>query len=194
MSYPLAHTRTTIGLAALRHRFRRCDQARLQEVLDVLGRASRSEYWWFALYLTIVYLVLGTATAVAGIATSPDGGDTPGALAALPGIPMILLLLASIVPGIAVSIRRLHDAGYSGWLYLINLVPYLGGLVLIIFLAMPTSPAAAKYGPPAPSRLSAESLLPAGLGLSVPAGLPTAAAISTAAGLPAPAAPAVLSG
>lgn len=114
------------------------------------GRASRSEYWWFALYLTIVYLVLGTATAVAGIATSPDGGDTPGALAALPGIPMILLLLASIVPGIALSVRRLHDAGYSGWLYLINLVPYLGGLVLIIFLAMPTSPAAAKYGPPAP--------------------------------------------
>ena len=114
------------------------------------GRASRSEYWWFALYLTIVYLVLGTATAVAGIATSPDGGDTPGVRAALPGIPMILLLLASIVPGIAVSVRRLHDAGYSGWLYLINLVPYLGGLVLIIFLAMPTSPAAAKYGPPAP--------------------------------------------
>ncbi len=114
------------------------------------GRASRSEYWWFALYLTIVYVVLGTATAVAGIATSPEGGDTPGALAALPGIPMILLLLASIVPGIALSVRRLHDAGYSGWLYLINLVPYLGGLVLIIFLAMPTSPAAAKYGPPAP--------------------------------------------
>jgi uncharacterized membrane protein YhaH (DUF805 family) len=73
-------------------------------------------------YLTIVYVVLGTATAVAGIATSRDGGDTPGALDALPGVPMILLLLASIVPSIAV-VRRLHDAGYSGWLSLITWCP-----------------------------------------------------------------------
>ncbi len=114
------------------------------------GRASRSEYWWFVFYLTLVYLVLGIATAAVGIATSPDGGDTPGALAAIPGVPLALIMLASIVPSIALSWRRLHDAGYSGLLYLLTLT-YIGGFVLIIFLAMPTSPGAARYGPPVPT-------------------------------------------
>lgn len=56
--------------------------------------------------------------------------------------------LATIVPTIAVSIRRLHDAGYTGWFYLFNIVGL--GIVTLILCAMPTSPNAAQYGPPAP--------------------------------------------
>ena len=111
------------------------------------GRASRSEYWWWALFTFIGYLGLGLLTYVAGITTSPDGGQSPGA----PAIPLIILfaafLFAIIVPTLAVTVRRLHDAGYSGWLALLLLLPYLGGLIIWIFALMPSSPAGAKYDP-----------------------------------------------
>jgi uncharacterized membrane protein YhaH (DUF805 family) len=111
------------------------------------GRASRSEYWWWVLFTFIVYTALVPPTLVIGTSTSPDGGQTPGAGA----IPLILLLaafaLGIIVPTLALTVRRLHDAGYSGLLALLMLVPYVGGLVIMIFALMPSSPAGAKYDP-----------------------------------------------
>ena len=111
------------------------------------GRASRSEYWWWYLFTFLVYLVLGVPLYVVGIATSRDGGRTPGTLA----IPLIILLtvfaLGIIVPSLALTVRRLHDAGYSGLLALLFLIPYVGGLVILIFALLPSSPAGAKYDP-----------------------------------------------
>jgi uncharacterized membrane protein YhaH (DUF805 family) len=111
------------------------------------GRASRSEYWWWALFSFIVYLVLLVPAYVLGITTSSDGGRTPGAAA----IPLIILLvvfyLLMIVPTLALTVRRLHDAGYSGWLALLMLVPYVGGLILLIFTVLPSSTAGVKYDP-----------------------------------------------
>ena len=52
-----------------------------------------------------------------------------------------------MVPTIAVTVRRLHDAGYSGWLYLLTLIPWLGGVILLVFALLPPSPAGAKYDP-----------------------------------------------
>jgi uncharacterized membrane protein YhaH (DUF805 family) len=111
------------------------------------GRASRSEYWWWTLFTTASFFVLGVPAAVIGIQTSPDGGETPGA----PAVPLIIALmlfyLAIVVPTIAVTVRRLHDAGYSGWLFLLTLIPWLGVLILLIFALLPPSPAGAKYDP-----------------------------------------------
>ena len=111
------------------------------------GRASRSEYWWWYLFTFLVYLVLGVPLYVVGIATSRDGGRTPGTLA----IPLIILLtvfaLGIIVPSLALTVRRLHDAGYSGLLALLFLIPYVGGLVILIFALLPSSPSGAKYDP-----------------------------------------------
>ena len=111
------------------------------------GRASRSEYWWWTLFSAGSFWVLGILAAVIGIQTSPDGGETPG----LPAMPLIILLmlfgLAVLVPTIAVTVRRLHDAGYSGWLYLLMLIPWLGGLILLVFTLLPPSPAGARYDP-----------------------------------------------
>ena len=64
---------------------------------------------------------------------------------------MFLFLLAVLVPTIAITFRRLHDAGYSGWFYLLNLIPYVGGLIVLVLRVMRTSPLAAKYGPPYPT-------------------------------------------
>jgi uncharacterized membrane protein YhaH (DUF805 family) len=111
------------------------------------GRASRSEYWWWALFTFITYFVLGLAAYALGMATSRDGGRTPGLLA----LPLIILfavfLFGIIVPTLALTVRRLHDAGYSGLFALLLLVPYLGGLIIMIFALLPSSPAGAKYDP-----------------------------------------------
>jgi uncharacterized membrane protein YhaH (DUF805 family) len=130
-----------------------------------VGRASRSEYWWWTLFTTIVLIGLTVPTLVIGIQTSPDGGDTPG----LPAVPLLILIalfyLAVLVPSIAVAARRLHDAGYSGWLLLLALIPSLGGLVVLVFTLLPPSPAGAKYDPAGayPPGPSSTSGYPAGL-------------------------------
>lgn len=111
------------------------------------GRASRGEYWWWTLFTFLTYTVLGLVTYAVGIATSQDGGRTPGLLA----LPLIILFavfaLGIIVPTLALTVRRLHDGGYSGWLALLLLIPYVGGLIIMIFAILPSSPAGAKYDP-----------------------------------------------
>jgi uncharacterized membrane protein YhaH (DUF805 family) len=112
------------------------------------GRASRSEYWWVALVFFVLYLVLGIAAFGAGIATGRerfDGTVEPG-IGLLPfALLLVLLSLASIVPNIALSVRRLHDANFSGLLYLITFVPYLGSFALIVFAALPSNPLGERY-------------------------------------------------
>jgi uncharacterized membrane protein YhaH (DUF805 family) len=109
------------------------------------GRASRSEYWWWALFTFVVYLVLGLITFAIGTATSRDGGRTPGLLA----IPLIIVFavffLGIIVPTLALTVRRLHDAGYSGLFALLLLLPYLGSLIMMIFALLPSSSAGEVY-------------------------------------------------
>jgi uncharacterized membrane protein YhaH (DUF805 family) len=111
------------------------------------GRASRSEYWWWALFTFLGYFVLGLLAFAVGTATSRDGGRTPGLLA----VPLIILfavfLLGILIPTLALTVRRLHDAGYSGLFALLLLIPYLGSLIIMIFALLPSSPAGAKYDP-----------------------------------------------
>jgi uncharacterized membrane protein YhaH (DUF805 family) len=96
------------------------------------GRARRSEYWWWYLFYVIVYIVL------AGIDTAIFGQ---------PAFLTFAFALASILPGLAVGVRRLHDTGRSGWWLLIGLVPLVGVIVLIIFFVMDSQPGVNKYGP-----------------------------------------------
>ncbi len=60
---------------------------------------------------------------------------------------MIIYGLAVLVPSIAVVVRRLHDTGHSGWWYLISFVPYVGGIVLFVFLLLASTPGDNVYGP-----------------------------------------------
>jgi uncharacterized membrane protein YhaH (DUF805 family) len=113
------------------------------------GRASRGEYWWWALFVIVGFFALGIMAALAGRITSQDGGITPG----FGGVPLSILFvvfwLATIVPTVSVTVRRLHDAGYSGWLYLLNFLP-VAGIVPFILTLLPASASGAKYGPPTP--------------------------------------------
>ena len=89
------------------------------------GRARRMEYWMFTLFHTIILFGLAFFSGV--LAFDSDGFGT---------IPLILFLiyfLGTLLPSIAVTVRRLHDTGNTGWLYLINFIPYVGGLVIFVF-------------------------------------------------------------
>jgi uncharacterized membrane protein YhaH (DUF805 family) len=87
----------------------------LAKYVDFTGRAARSEYWWFVLFQAL-------AVVAAGILDIFIGFLQP------------LVILGLILPGIAVTVRRLHDTDRSGWWFLISLVPLVGFVVLLVFL------------------------------------------------------------
>ena len=103
------------------------------------GRATRSEYWWFALFIFIVNLICGV-----GIAYPFETGGYSNA--SFWGVVYIIFLLANILPSLALQVRRLHDTGNSGWWILIALAPYIGTLVLLIF-SLIESQGDNEYGP-----------------------------------------------
>jgi|WetSurMetagenome_2_1015567.scaffolds.fasta_scaffold1075322_1 uncharacterized membrane protein YhaH (DUF805 family) len=100
-----------------------------QKYVDFNGRASRSEYWWFAL---LYFLVL-----IAVIALTGGMMDESGDFSTIGIIGFLLVVIIFFLPSLAVSVRRLHDINMSGWWYLISLVPYVGGLVLLVFMVLP---------------------------------------------------------
>lgn len=118
------------------------------------GRASRSEFWWWIVFVYAGTAVLGILAGVITSLTTPaqaDGSRPIGVGGTIFLIAMFAFLLAVLVPTIAITFRRLHDAGYSGWFYLLNLIPYVGGLIVLLLCIFRTSPLAGKYGPPYPA-------------------------------------------
>ena len=115
------------------------------------GRASRSEYWWWILaqfVITIAFLALYLVLGFVG-STIEDGRTVPGPGLFAGAALMLLWLLAIIVPGIALVVRRLHDVNLSGWLALVLLVPGVGGLLVLIFSLLPPSPDGQRFDRPA---------------------------------------------
>ncbi|MEO6054340.1 MAG: DUF805 domain-containing protein [Chthoniobacterales bacterium] len=94
------------------------------------GRARRKEYWMFVLFNVIIAVVLGLLD-----------GMIHGR-----GIINGLYSLAVLLPGIAVTVRRLHDTDRSGWWLLIGLVPVIGAIVLLVFMVLDGTPGENKYG------------------------------------------------
>jgi uncharacterized membrane protein YhaH (DUF805 family) len=118
------------------------------------GRASRGEYWWaYLFYIIIVGVLYGIF--IAGIVVASTAASSSGTTPQLGGgfyagsSLLSLFLLGTIVPYLAVTVRRLHDAGHSGWFVLLGLIPAVGGIILIVLLASATNPVVAEmYGPP----------------------------------------------
>lgn len=101
----------------------------LSQYATFTGRARRSEYWFWVLATFI-------ASIVAAIIDGVIGAQIVG----------LLLLLATIVPNLAVGARRLHDTGRSGWLQLIGLIPIVGWIILIVWFTQ-DSHADNEHGP-----------------------------------------------
>jgi uncharacterized membrane protein YhaH (DUF805 family) len=110
----------------------------LKQYADFAGRARRTEFWMFTLFSAIISIVLGLLDSLLGLAFVE--GTMSGWLG-------MLYALAVLLPSLAVTVRRLHDTSRSGWWVLIGLVPIVGGIVLIVFCAMPGNMGANAYGP-----------------------------------------------
>lgn len=100
------------------------------------GRAGKKEYWHFSLVSFIIIVVLSVIDIATGTFKVEVG------LGLLSGI----YTLAVLIPGIAVSVRRLHDTDRSGWWLLINAIPLIGVVVFLVFTAQNGTPGDNQYG------------------------------------------------
>lgn len=94
------------------------------------GRASRSEFWWFLLFLSIVSFV------ASGLSYAISGND----------VLSYIVNLIFFLPYLGLQVRRLHDTGKSGWLVLLNLVICIGTIILIVFYAKESDMFTNEYG------------------------------------------------
>lgn len=99
------------------------------------GRSSRSEYWWWVLFVAILSFCIGIIESILGFSMT--------AVQTTSGILSLVLLL----PGLGLSVRRLHDINKSGWWILLGLIPVVGAIVLIIWFAQNSQMQDNQYGP-----------------------------------------------
>ena len=103
------------------------------------GRASRSEYWWW----TLVYVVVGIILNIlinAGSMTTIDG-TTAGPGAGIGTLLLVIWGLGTIVPSLALTVRRLHDSNKSGGLILLGLIPFAGAIIRFVVAVLGPDPA-----------------------------------------------------
>ena len=113
----------------------------LRRYADFSGRSSRKEYWMFTLFIFLVMMALLALGFVIG------GGMGEGGT---PGISLIMVVifgLSIIVPSIAVQVRRFHDQDKSGWMVLLGFIPYVGSLIVLVFMCLEGTRGENKYGP-----------------------------------------------
>ena len=111
---------------------------------DFTGRASRPEYWWFLVVHLSLSVVLLAADLLFGTLTAMGFGVLSG-----------IFILVTIIPAWAVSVRRLHDTGRTGWWVLLGIVPYIGGLILLILQAQRGQAEKNAYGEPPAAAIDA---------------------------------------
>lgn len=97
---------------------------------SIEGRAPRSEYWWFTLFMVVIYVVATLIDAMIGVSLFS-----------------MIAVLGFLAPSICVSIRRLHDKDKSGWWFLIYFVPIAGVLYLLYLFATPGTVGDNRFGP-----------------------------------------------
>lgn len=100
------------------------------------GRASRSEFWWAAALAIAVFLVVGIVVEAINTMTAANA-ERPAVASTVIGIVYLAYALATLVPGIAILVRRLHDANLAGWWALLVLVPFAGVVIWVIFGVLP---------------------------------------------------------
>ena len=123
----------------------------LRRYAEFSGRSRRKEYWMFALGLIIVYALCFFVLGGLGAAASDrEGGG------GLFMIPIMILALALFIPSLAVQVRRFHDQDKSGWFVLLSLIPFVGGLVVLVFMCLEGTRGPNRFGPDPKDPASAE--------------------------------------
>ena len=108
----------------------------LKQYFDFSGRARRKEYWMFVLFNVIISIVLAIIDISIGTFSEESRIGILGGIYAL----------AVLFPGLAVSIRRLHDIGKSGWYYLVAFIPLVGAIILLVWFCTEGMPESNEWG------------------------------------------------
>ncbi len=110
----------------------------LRQYVGFRGRARRSEFWWFLLFLYVAVIVAVFLDAALG--TYGEKEDVGGLLSSI----TVLLL---VLPSIAVQVRRLHDIDLSGWWWLLTLIPCVGVILWIVWGCIDSTSGVNRFGP-----------------------------------------------
>jgi uncharacterized membrane protein YhaH (DUF805 family) len=118
------------------------------KVFSVSGRIGRVRYlgWTMAMLLCMLPMLLLFAGASA-------------ISSALGTLIMAAGVIAMIVVGVFIGVQRLHDIGWSGWLWLLNFVPFIGSVFALLMLIIPGTQGANRYGPPPPPNSTGVKIL-----------------------------------
>ncbi len=113
------------------------------------GRAPRAEYWWFVLFNLIfasIIRILDTVLGLTFVVFEPENSSGELLIPVSFGVIGIIYTCAILLPHLAVSIRRLHDIGKSGWLLLLNLIPFIGPIIVLVYHVTDSTPEDNEYG------------------------------------------------
>jgi len=117
--------------------------------LDIKGRSSRAEYWYFLLFccLSLLVIILGFVAVFCILLSLVIGKLTSGWF--LPSLVPIILrfsILVLLLPCVCLTIRRLHDTGRSAWWILLLLIPYLGAFIILTLMLLEGDAKPNRYG------------------------------------------------
>jgi len=126
----------------------------LRRYAEFTGRSRPKEYWMFVLFVVIAAIILSIVDLMLGFGwtgsertTAPYGFWASWTYASSGGPLTLLFSLAILIPSLAVAVRRLHDSDRSGWWLLIALVPFIGGIILLIFMIIGGTHGPNRFGP-----------------------------------------------
>lgn len=121
----------------------------LKRYAEFAGRSRRKEFWSYILAVWAILLVLMYLDSALGLGGKATGyaNETGVGFNMSGGLLSLLFVLATLVPNLAVSVRRLHDLGKSGWTILIGLIPIIGWFYLLFLYLQPGMAGPNAYGP-----------------------------------------------
>ncbi|CRN03067.1 MULTISPECIES: DUF805 domain-containing protein [Pseudomonas] len=126
------------------------------KVFTIHGRIGRLRYLAWTLALTVAMLVAGGIISTVGFAVATASPTIAIILGSLLGF---ALFVGLVVVSVQIGVQRLHDIGWSGWLYLLNLVPVVNSIFPLLLLVWPGNTGANQYGAPPPRNSTAVKIL-----------------------------------
>ena len=125
----------------------------LKRYADFNGRSRRKEYWMYTLLSVIIYaicfaIMLGGMpwSQMMAAESGQQVNEPPGVMFWFGLALLVVWALGSFIPGLAVSVRRFHDQDKSGWMYLLSFIPYVGGIILLVFMCLEGTRGRNQYG------------------------------------------------